>query len=111
MAENSVYKGIMQGLQEAIEYKQGDKSKARVRVRSKVDPVQVSTYNSDGVTKIRKSLNLSQRGLALAIGVSPRTVESWEAGKSVPSGVATRMLYLIDKDNSLIDNLVVRSSM
>jgi DNA-binding transcriptional regulator YiaG len=35
-------------------------------------------------------------------------VEAWEAGKSMPSGVATRMLYLIEADHSLVDKLVVR---
>jgi len=108
MAKYNVYDGIMQGLQEAIEYTNGDVSKARVRVHSSVNPIEMASYKPSEVAKIRKELNLSQRGLALAIGVSPRTVESWEAGKSIPSGVATRMLYLIETDNSLVDKLVVR---
>ena len=110
MAENNVYEGIMQGLQEAIDYKKGGKTKARVRIRSKVSPVCVSSYEPADVTKIRRNLNLSQKGLAIAIGVSPRTVESWEAGKSSPSGVATRILHLIETDNSIVDKLVMRTN-
>ena len=108
MAEFNVYEGIMQGLNEAIEFKKGKNSKARVRILSTVDPIQVAEYKPADVTKLRKDLNLSQKGLALVIGVSPRTVESWEAGKSIPSGVATRMLYLIEADNSLVDRLAIR---
>ena len=108
MAEFNVYEGIMQGLNEAIEFKKGKNSKARVRILSTVDPIQVVEYKAADVTRLRKDLNLSQKGLAVVIGVSTRTVESWEAGKSVPSGVATRMLYLIETDNSLVDRLVTR---
>jgi len=108
MAEFNVYEGIMHGLNEAIEFKKGKDSKARVRILSTVDPILVGEYKPADVTKLRKDLNLSQKGLAVVIGVSPRTVESWEAGKSIPSGVATRMLYLIEADNSLVDRLAIR---
>ena len=102
------FDGLKQGLEEALAFAKGNTSKARVRVLSTVDPVQVSPYNPAEVARLRKNLNLSQRGFATAIGVSPRTVEAWEAGKSMPSGVATRMLYLIEADHSLVDKLVVR---
>jgi len=104
----NVYDGIMQGLQEAIEYKNGDTSRARTRIRSTVTPVQVSAYNCADVAKLRKNLALSQKGFAAALGVSPRTVESWETGRSIPGGIAMRILYLIENDNSLVDKLVVR---
>ena len=102
------FDGLKQGLEEALEFAKGDASKARVRVRSVVDAVAVASYNPADVAKLRKDLDLSQRGFATAIGVSPRTIEAWEAGKSIPSGVATRMLYLIESDHSLVDKLVVR---
>jgi len=108
MAEFNVYEGIMQGLHEAIEFKNGNNSEARVRILSTVDPIPVAEYKPADVTRLRRDLNLSQKGLAVVIGVSPRTVESWEAGKSAPSGVATRILYLIEADNTLVDRLVTR---
>ena len=105
------FEGIKKGLEEALSYAKGDTSKASVRILTTVDPIQVSPYNPAEVAGLRKKLNLSQRGFASAIGVSPRTVEAWEAGKSIPSGVATRMLYLIEADHSLVDKLVVRYSL
>jgi len=108
MSENKIYNGIMQGLQEAIAYNKGDLTTAHTRVHSVVKPITVNVYNPTDVMRMRKKLNLSQRGLAITIGVSPRTVESWEAGKSTPSGVATKLLHLIDSDNSLVDRLILR---
>ena len=108
MVEFNVYEGIMHGLNEAIEFKNGKNSTARVRILSTIDPIPVDEYKPADVARLRKDLSLSQKGLAVMIGVSPRTVESWEAGKSVPSGVATRMLYLIEADHSLVDRLIVR---
>ena len=99
---------MKQGLEEAHAFAKGDASKARVRIISTVDPVQVSPYNPSEVAKLRKNLNLNQRSFATAIGVSPRTVEAWETGKSMPSGIATRMLYLIEADHNLVEKLIVR---
>ena len=103
--DHSFFDGLKQGLEEALEYAKGDKTKGRSRIVSYVAPVAVSPYKSDDIARLRRNLNMSQRGLAAAIGVSSRTVEAWETGKSSPSGVATRMLYLIDNDNTLIQRL------
>lgn len=94
----------MQGLQEALAYKNGDRSRCRVTVRE----VPVPEYKAADVARTRQELNLSQRGLASVLGVSPRTVEAWEAGKNTPSGAARHLLYLIDNDHSLMERLTVR---
>lgn len=104
MAEFNVYEGVMQGLQEALAYKNGDRSRCRVTVRE----VPVPEYKASDVARTRQELNLSQRGLASVLGVSPRTVEAWEAGKNTPSGAARHLLYLVDNDHSLVERLTVR---
>ena len=38
------------------------------------------------------------------------TVEAWEAGRNAPSGAARNLLYLVDKDHSLVERLAVRQS-
>ena len=108
MSEFNVYEGIMQGLNEAIQYRHGKNKEVRVRILSTVEPVPVAEYKPDDVVRLRTDLKMSQRSLATTIGVSPRTVESWEAGKSMPNSVATRMLFLIETDHSLVDRLVIR---
>lgn len=55
--------------------------------------------------KLRKSLGLSQRMFAKALGISEKTVEKWEQGVNPIKGTASRLLYLIDQDHSLMDKL------
>lgn len=60
------------------------------------------------VASERKTLNLTQKAFASILGVSPRTVEAWESGKSNPSPTAKNLLYLISKDHSLVSVLQQR---
>lgn len=104
MEEFNVYEDILEGLQEAVAYKQGDRSRCRISVRE----IPVPEYKAADVARTRKDLNLSQRALATALGVSTRTVEAWEAGKNDPSGPARHLLYLLDGDHSLLERLTAR---
>ena len=104
MEEFNVYEGIMDGLREAVAYKQGDRSRCKVSVRS----IPVPEYKAEDVARTRQELNLSQRALANVLGVSTRTVEAWEAGRNVPSGAARHLLYLLDGDHSLVQRLIAR---
>lgn len=92
-----VFSGIMQGLEEALAYEKcsaGSAAVVRKRSLPKVD-----------VAATRKALKLSQKSFASVLGVSARTVESWEAGRSTPSPTAKNLIFLIDSDPSLIKKL------
>lgn len=104
MKESMVFDGILEGLEGAVAYKQGDTSRCKVSVRE----VPVPEYKAGDVARARKALNLSQRALASVLGVSPRTVEAWEAGRNMPSGVARHLLFLLDCDPSLVQRLAPR---
>ena len=95
---------LVQGLQQALEYAKGNKTRCRVTVRE----IPIPEYKAGDVSRVRSDLRLSQRALANVLGVSSRTVEAWEAGRNAPTGPAARMLYLIEADHSLVDKLVVR---
>ena len=58
------------------------------------------------VVQTRKALNLTQKGFADVLGVSPRTVEAWEAGRTSPTPTAKKLIYLINEDNSLVQKLM-----
>ena len=45
---------------------------------------------------------MSQKIFASYMGVSDKTVEAWEAGTNHPSGSASRLLSMIEKDKELI---------
>ena len=104
MAKYNYYDRLKESLEQASEFKKGNKSKARVSVYE----LPVPKYKANDVTRVRSKLNLSQRSLAVVLGVSSRTVEAWEVGRNEPCGAARNLLYLIEMDNSLVDRLVTR---
>ena len=93
----SVYEGIMQGLQEAVEYNEG-KITAR-KSKLSIDPVRV--LRGTEIKKIRRSLDMTQVLFADLMGVSLKTVEAWEGEKNIPNGPARRLLSMIEKDQNL----------
>ena len=96
---NSVYESIMTGLNEALD---DAKSAKKVLKRHKVIVEPVKVYEADEVKKIRNSTGMSQKIFASYMGVSDKTVEAWEAGTNHPSGAASRLLSMIEKDRELI---------
>ena len=96
------YEELKASLEDAVAYVRGDKSRCRVTVRE----LPVPAYQPADVARVRLALNLSQRGLASVLGVSPRTVEAWEGGKNTPNGSARNLLYLIDNNHDLVQQLV-----
>lgn len=98
------YEELKASLEDAVAYVRGDKSRCRTTVRE----LPVPEYRPQDVARVRLALNLSQRGLASVLGVSPRTVEAWEIGRNAPNGSARNLLYLIDRNNELAGQLVAR---
>lgn len=95
---------LKQSMEEAVAFRKDGKSRARSRVRE----LPVPEYQPADVARVRLALNLSQRGLASVLGVSPRTVEAWEVGKNTPNGSARNLLYLIDHNHELVGQLVAK---
>ena len=91
------FSGIMDGLKEALAYEKG-KASAQTFARKQALP-------AINVSETRKSLSMTQKSFANALGVSPRTVEAWECGKSTPTPTAKKLIYLISQDHSLINKL------
>jgi len=103
--ENYDYFGrLKESLEQAAAFKKGDRSRVRVSVRE----LPVPEYKAEDVQRLRSSLNLSQRGFASVLGVSARTVEAWEIGRNVPNGSARNLLYLLENNSALVDQLIAR---
>lgn len=99
MGKNSIYESIMAGLNEALEDAQSEKPILK-RNNVTVEPIKV--FEADEVKKIRNSTGMSQKIFASYMGVSDKTVEAWEAGTNHPSGAASRLLSMIEKDKEII---------
>ena len=87
----------MDGLQEALAYEKGQAA-AETFARKRSLP-------NVNVAEIRLALSMTQRAFAELLGVSRRTVEAWEAGKSTPTPTAKKLMYLIQEDHALVQKL------
>lgn len=91
------FSGIMAGLEEALAYEKG-RATADTFVRKRSLP-------DVNAQSIRKDLSMTQKAFAELLGVSPRTVEAWECGKTTPSPTAKKLMHLIQQDHTLIQKL------
>lgn len=100
--ENTKDIDLLAGLQDTLDeikaWKRGEEVPGMV--------VHERTLPDVDAVEIRKSLSLTQRAFAAVLGVSCRTVESWESGRSNPTPTARKLLYLIQEDNSLVQKLI-----
>lgn len=96
-----MYKDIKNGLQEAIEYEKGNRKLKTIKASLRP----VKKYQADEVKEIRLMLGMSQALFAGFMGVSPKTVEAWEAGRNMPGGSASRILSFVQQDPKLPERL------
>jgi putative transcriptional regulator len=82
------FQAIAEGLEDAIAFSKGAKTRGRV---SKVRASDVD------VAATREKLGLSQEQFAAAFGVSLGTVRNWEQGRRTPNGPALVLLTVIEK--------------
>jgi putative transcriptional regulator len=55
-------------------------------------------FNAKEIARIRKSVNVSQGVFALYLNTTASTIRQWEQGDKKPSGIAARMLQLVQKN-------------
>ena len=96
--KNAYFDSIMRGLKEVKAHREGKRRLPTTRLVIKPVP----TYTAKKVKKLRKELRLAQSAFAVVCGVSIKTVEAWEAGTNTPSGVASRLFQIIEKDPALV---------
>ena len=92
-----LFSNIEEGLKAALAYQRGEEVPGLVVHERSLPDVDAAV--------VRKSLSLTQRAFAAVLGVSCRTVEAWESGRSNPSPTARKLMYLIQEDHSLVAKL------
>jgi len=85
-------KSLTEAIQDA---KSNSKKLKRTKRNIKIEPIK--KYSPIKIKLIRHETGLTQVLFAQYLGVSPKTVEAWEAGKNKPSGSSSRLLELLDK--------------
>ena len=96
---SEVFDSIMTGLNEALDDSRG---KGKKLSRRNVTMIPLRTFSPGEIKKIRLDTGMSQTVFAWYLGVSAKTVEAWEAGTNRPSGAASRILSMIEKDKDLV---------
>ena len=96
---STLFDDLKQGLQEAIDYEKGN-GKAKT-VTFMIEPVK--KYTNEDIKKIRNKAGMTQAVFANYMGVSPKTVEAWELGRTHPTGPAYRLLDILaeNKEDAL----------
>lgn len=88
---SALFEDLKEGLQEAIDY-EGGKGTAK-RTTYVIDPVK--KYSNVDIKRIRNRAGMTQAVFADYLGVSPKTVEAWELGRTHPTGPANRLLDIL----------------
>ena len=89
----SIFDDIKTGLNQAIEYEKGNlKAKTTTLI---IEPVE--KFKPEEIKLIRKSTGLTQKMFANYMGVSKKTVEAWECGRTHPTGPAFRLLDILNE--------------
>jgi putative transcriptional regulator len=89
VVSKKAFDSIMAGLQDALAYTKGDKTRGRA-----------TTFEARDldVGKVRGKVGLSQDEFARAFGVSLGTLRNWEQKRVRPDGPARVLLTVIDRD-------------
>lgn len=92
---SSLFEDLKQGLEEAIAYEKGQ-GKARVKTYMILP---IKEYSGAEIRDIRMKAGMTQNVFAAYMGVSKKTVEAWECGRTHPTGPVFRLLDILATDN------------
>ena len=86
---------LIEAMQEIVDYSEG---KIDLRTsKFNISPV-CEAISADEIKATRKKLGMSQGVFAIVLGVSKKTVESWEVGRYTPDGAARRLITVMQTD-------------
>ncbi len=91
---STLFEDLQEGLVQAINFANGTGSARTVSYR--IDPV--TEWNKDQIREIRMRAQMTQRVFADYLGVSVKTVEAWEHGRTHPTGPAYRLITFLAND-------------
>ena len=91
---STLFEDLQEGLLQAIDYAKGQ-GPARI-VTYKIDPV--TEYDKEQIRQIRMDAQMTQHVFADYLGVSVKTVEAWERGRTHPTGPACRLLSMLSNN-------------
>lgn len=91
---STLFEDLQEGLLQAIDHAKGEGPAKTVTYR--IDPVR--ELNKDQIREIRMKAHMTQHVFADYLGVSVKTVEAWERGRTHPTGPAYRLMSFLALD-------------
>lgn len=88
---SSLFDDLKEGLEEAIAYEKG-LGPAEKRTYTILP---VKKYSDKEIREVRMKAGMTQTVFASYMGVSKKTVEAWECGRTHPTGPAYRLLDVL----------------
>lgn len=96
VSEMAVYNDIMDSLNELLDHATG---KETAVIEHRMSIADVKDFSPQEIKRIRQEAKMTQKLFAACLGVSAKSVEAWEGGRSRPDGAARRLIGLIEKDS------------
>lgn len=97
MSERNIGQEIIDGLQEAIDYAKGDKSKGRETI------VYIPSVDVKG---IRNELGMTQEEFSAFYGFKLSALRNWEQGRRRPDRSARLLLAIIEQEPQVIRKII-----
>jgi putative transcriptional regulator len=97
----SLFNRLKSGLEEGIRYAKGEltlRTTERVAAPPELTPPQI--------VRAREAMRMSQAVLAETLGVSVKTVQSWEQGVRKPSRLASRFLQILSAEPEMVCGVI-----
>ena len=91
----SLFDDLKQGLEEAVAYEKGN---CRAEVKTYMI-MPIKRYSNKEIRDIRMRAGMTQSVFASYMGVSKKTIEAWECGRTHPTGPAFRLLDILANDD------------
>ena len=88
---SSLFDDLREGLAEAISYEKGT-GKAKTKTYMILP---VNEYSNKEIREIRMKAGMTRSVFASYMGVSKKTVEAWECGRTHPTGPVFRLLDIL----------------
>ena len=101
MTKRNLFDELMEGLDALQAEREGKLTLKRVALPQFTEP----TITSDEIITLRQAKNLSRPVFAHVIRTNPRTLESWEQGRSKPNAQAALLLRLVEKYPETLEHL------
>ncbi len=99
--KRNLFDELTQGITEIKAHQSGKITLRNFSIEKKPRP----KVSANVIRNTREKLHMSQNIFALALRVSPRTLEKWEQGKTIPNDQAAVLILMVRKFPDMLKRL------